>query len=123
MFLLVLTHLSCPGQSPESHKMVVVVVVVVVVGALVSKNWAHALGHDNCDNMPRGTCRQRATIIDDQFIDDCASSYYHDLSEISFLGLSCVRQNSISIFRPDSLTADFTMSVHHNSDKCYMVCH
>jgi len=31
MFFLVLAHPDCPGQSPESHKMVVVVVVVVVV--------------------------------------------------------------------------------------------
>ena len=29
MFLLVLTHPGCPGQSPESHKMVVCVCVVV----------------------------------------------------------------------------------------------
>jgi len=28
MFLLVLAHPGCPGQSPESHKMVVVVAVV-----------------------------------------------------------------------------------------------
>jgi len=31
MFLLVLAQTDCPGQSPESSKMVVVVVVVVVV--------------------------------------------------------------------------------------------
>ena len=31
MFFLVQAHPSCPGQSPESHKMIVVVVVVVVV--------------------------------------------------------------------------------------------
>ena len=30
MYLLVLAHPGCPGQSLESHKMVVVVVVVVV---------------------------------------------------------------------------------------------
>jgi len=29
MFLLVLAHPGCPGQNPESHKMVVVVVVVI----------------------------------------------------------------------------------------------
>jgi len=29
MFLLVPAHLGCPGQNPESRKMVVVVVVVV----------------------------------------------------------------------------------------------
>jgi len=28
MYFLVLAHPDCPGQSPESHKMVVVVVVV-----------------------------------------------------------------------------------------------
>jgi len=28
MFILVLAHLGCPGQSPESRKMVVVVLVV-----------------------------------------------------------------------------------------------
>ena len=31
MYLLVLAHPGCLGQSPESHKMVVVVVVVVVL--------------------------------------------------------------------------------------------
>jgi len=31
MYVLVLAHPGCPGQSPESHEMVVVVVVVVVV--------------------------------------------------------------------------------------------
>jgi len=29
MFLLVLAHPGCPGQNPESRKMVVVVVVIV----------------------------------------------------------------------------------------------
>jgi len=28
MFLLVLAHMGCPGQNPESRKMVVVVVLV-----------------------------------------------------------------------------------------------
>jgi len=31
MYLLVPAHLGCPGQSPESHKMVVVVVVIVII--------------------------------------------------------------------------------------------
>jgi len=31
MYLLVLAHPGCPGQSPESHKMVVVEMVVVYV--------------------------------------------------------------------------------------------
>jgi len=30
MYLLVLAHPGCPGQSPESHKMVVVLLVVTV---------------------------------------------------------------------------------------------
>jgi len=31
MFLLILTHPGCPGQSPESRKMMVLVVVIVVM--------------------------------------------------------------------------------------------
>jgi len=34
MLLLVLAHPGCPGQSPQSHKMVVVVCVCVCVCAL-----------------------------------------------------------------------------------------
>jgi len=33
MFLLALAHPGCPGQSPESRKMLVVVVVVVIFHA------------------------------------------------------------------------------------------
>ena len=33
MFLLVPAHPVCPGQNPESHKMVVVVVLVVIIVA------------------------------------------------------------------------------------------
>ena len=34
MFLLLLAHPGCPGQNPESHKMVVVVVLVQLVTLL-----------------------------------------------------------------------------------------
>jgi len=39
MFLLVLAYLGCPGQSPESHKMVVVVVVAAAAAVSVYRPW------------------------------------------------------------------------------------
>jgi len=48
MFLLVPAHPGCPGQSPESHKMVVCVCMCV----LVITTW-HAVAHMQQHRNPR----------------------------------------------------------------------
>jgi len=48
MYLLVLAHLCCPGQSPESHKMIVVVVLCLLSNNYYNQATGYATQHSWC---------------------------------------------------------------------------